>query len=417
MGYENVNKIMQFGEGVFLRGFIEPLVQRMNRENGFRGEVYAVKPRPGAVNPAFAAQDCRYHLVVRGCDEQGRVVEQVEEITCLKHVYSSSDEWSDVEKLACDPELRFVFSNTTEAGIVYEENNFDTFPGKLARLLKKRCASGLPGVTVLPCELIEDNGQTLREYVLRYLAGDPAAEYVRTQCRFVDTLVDRIVSGFPADAARYDGADKLMVAVEPFAFLALRADAPLGAELPLPQDTAFWVDDLKPYRTRKVRALNASHTAMVSGGLLAGFAEVQQLMADMAFRRRIEVTLYDEILPTIALPEKEKRAFADAVMRRFDNPFAHHKLEAISLNSVSKWRVRVLPVILDSKTLPYYLAHSLGELYKRYCRTGATGDTAEVAARFAAGSSLDEFLADRELWGMDLHTVPGLAEAAEEGAL
>ena len=416
MDHENVNKIMQFGEGVFLRGFIEPLIQRMNRESDFHGEVYAVKPRPGAVNPAFAARQCRYHLLVRGCGDDGQAAETVEEITCLKRVWSSSGEWDEVEKLACDPSLRFIFSNTTEAGIVFEENNFDTFPGKLARLLKKRFASRLPGVTVLPCELIEDNGRTLREYVLRYLSGDSAAEYVRTQCRFVDTLVDRIVSGFPADAARFDAEDPLMVAVEPFAFLALKADAALLKELPLPPDTALVTDDLKPYRTRKVRALNASHTAMVSGGLLAGFAEVQQLMADKAFRRRIEVTLYDEILPTIALPEAEKRAYADAVMRRFDNPFAHHKLEAISLNSVSKWRVRVLPVILDSKTLPYYLAHSPGELFKRYRETGAAGDTAEVAARFAAGCSLDEFLADRELWGMDLHTVPGLAEAAREAA-
>ena len=416
MNHEKVTKIMQFGEGVFLRGFVEPLIQRMNREHDFHGEVHAVKPRPGAVNPAFAAQHCRYRLVVRGCGPDGRAVEKVEEITCLKRVYSSSEEWDEIEKLVCDPALRFIFSNTTEAGIVYEENNFDTFPGKLARLLKKRCASGLPGVTILPCELIEDNGQTLRRYILRYLADDPAADYVRTQCRFVETLVDRIVSGFPADAARCDGADKLMVAAEPFAFLALKAEPPLGDELPLPPDTALRVDDLKPYRMRKVRALNASHTAMVSGGLLAGFAEVQDLMADRDFRRRIEVTLYDEILPTIALPEAEKRAYADAVMRRFDNPFAHHKLAAISLNSVAKWRVRVLPVILDSRRLPYYLSRSLGELFKRYRQTGAAGDTAEVAARFAAGCSPDEFLADRELWGMDLHAVSGLAEAVREAS-
>ena len=413
----SVNKILQFGEGVFLRGFIEPLIQRMNKESDFNGEVYAVKPRGGAVPQKFADQNCQYNLLVRGIAEDNSVVEKVEKITCLKRVYSSSDEWQEVEKLACDADLRFIFSNTTEAGIAYEEGNFDTFPGKIARLLKKRSEAKLPGVTVMPCELIEDNGQTLREYVLRYLENDPAADYVKNSCRFYDTLVDRIVSGFPADYARFDAADQLMVAVEPFAFLAVKADPELLKTLPLPQDVAVLTNDLKPYRTRKVRSLNASHTCMVPGGLLAGFTEVQELMQDDVFGKRIEKTLFEEILPTIDLPEAEKRSFAVSVMQRFANPFAHHKLEAISLNSVSKWRVRILPVIQDSKVLPYYLSRSLGELYKRYRATGAAGDTAEVVAKFNGNYTFDDFAADQELWGMDLHSIDGLVEAARECAI
>ena len=411
------NKILQFGEGVFLRGFVEPLVQRMNETSDFNGEVYAVKPRAGAVSAKFAEQDCRYSLLVRGIAENNEPVETVEKITVLKKVFSCSEEWAEIEKIACDEELRFVFSNTTEAGIVYEEHNFDTFPGKLARLLKKRGQAGLPGVDILPCELIENNGRTLREYVLRYLAGDEACDYVKNECRFYDTLVDRIVSGFPADYARFDGGDRLMVAVEPFAFLAVKGTAELLERLPLQEDTVLLTDDLTPYRTRKVRALNASHTGMVSGGLLAGFIEVQELLADKNFRRRIEQTLFEEILPTIALPEAEKRAFAESVLRRFANPFAHHKLEAIALNSVAKWKVRVLPVILDSKLLPYYLSRSLGELFKRYKLNHAGGDTAEVAARFAENYSIDDFLSDKALWDMDLHAIPGMAEAVREAAL
>ena len=408
------NKILQFGEGVFLRGFPDALVERMNRESDFHGEVYAVKPRPGAVQEAFAAQDCRYHLLVRGVADDGTLVERLEEITSLKRVYSSSDEWGEIEKLAADPELRFVFSNTTEAGIAYDENNPDTFPGKLARLLRKRFQAGLPGVVVLPFELIEHNGETLRNYVLRYLAGEPAAEYVRKECRFFDTLVDRIVSGFPADAAQFDPDDRLMVAAEPFAFLALQAPEALREILPLPADTVFCVPDIAPYRTRKVRLLNASHTAMVAGGLLAGFQEVGELLETPVFRKRIESTLYDEILPTVPLPEREKRSFADAVLRRFANPFAHHKLASIALNSAAKWRVRVLPVILDSAVLPRYLARSFGELYSYYRRSGAAGDTAAVAARFAGEYPFEAFLSDRELWGMDLSSIPGFADAARE---
>ena len=215
------NKILQFGEGVFLRGFIEPLIQRMNKEKNFNGEVYAVKPRAGAVPGKFASQNCQYNLLVRGITEDNQTVETVEKITVLKQVLSSSEEWTKVEEIACDPDLRFIFSNTTEAGIAYEAGNFDTFPDKLARLLKKRFTVGRAGVDVLPCELIENNGQTLKEYVLRYLENDPASDYVKNECRFYDTLVDRIVSGFPADFARFDADDQLMVAVEPFAFLAI----------------------------------------------------------------------------------------------------------------------------------------------------------------------------------------------------
>ena len=411
------NKILQFGEGVFLRGFIEPLVQRMNNESNFNGEVYAVKPRAGAVPGKFAAQNCQYNLLVRGITGNNETVETVEKITVLKQVLSSSEEWALVEKIACDPELRFIFSNTTEAGIAYEAGNPDTFPGKLARLLKKRSENNLPGVDILPCELIENNGQTLKEYVLRYLENGAAYDYVKNECRFYDTLVDRIVSGFPADYERFDADDQLMVAVEPFAFLAVRGSAELLERLPLPEDVAVLVDDLAPYRTRKVRALNASHTCMVSGGLLAGFSEVQELLADETFRKRIEVTLFDEILPTIALPDAEKRAFAESVLQRFANPFAHHKLEAIALNSVAKWKVRILPVILDSKVLPGYLSRSLGELYKRYRSNNAAGDTAEVAKCFSGDYSIDDFLSDKELWDMDLHEIAGFAELVREAAL
>ena len=411
------NKILQFGEGVFLRGFIEPLIQRMNKENSFNGEVYAVKPRAGAVPQKFIDQNCQYNLLTRGIAADNSVVEHVEKITCLKQLLSSSEDWAAVEALACDKELTFIFSNTTEAGIAYDPENPDTFPGKLARLLKKRFEAGQPGVVIMPCELIENNGQTLKEYVLRYLGSDPAAEYVANECSFYDTLVDRIVSGFPADYERFDANDQLMVAVEPFAFLAVKAPAELLQKLPLPADVAVLTDDLNAYRTRKVRCLNASHTCMVSGGLLAGFSEVQELLDNAAFRKRIEDTLFREILPTVALPEDSKRAFAESVLQRFANPFAHHKLEAIALNSVAKWKVRILPVILDSSALPYYLSRSLGELYKRYKLNNAAGDTAEVAARFNGNYSIDDFLADKALWDMDLHDVPGLADAAREAAL
>ena len=405
-------KIMQFGEGVFLRGFWEPMIEQMNRESDFHAEVYAVKPRKGAVPQAYARQNCRYHLLLRGVDQNGETIENLEDITCLKALYSSSAQWDKVEELARDPRLKIIVSNTTEAGIVYEKNNPDTFPGKLAKLLQIRAAAKLPGVAIFPCELIVKNGDRLREYVLRYLSNDPAADYVRNECRFYNTLVDRIVSGFPADAASFDPDDQLMVAADPFSFLAVEAEESLRQTIPFPEDSVLLTSDITPYRLRKIRGLNASHTAMVPAGILAGFSEVKELMDDPRFRKRIETTLFDEILPTIPLPEVEKLEFAKAVIRRFCNPFTHHKLEAIALNCVAKWKERILPILLESKDLPYYLSGTAGELYCFLQKSNAIFDEPEVAAKFANPYSLDDFLGDTALWGMDLRTIPGLQQAA-----
>ncbi len=414
---EKMMKILQFGEGNFLRGFIEPLIERMNREADWGGVVFAVKPRPGECNPAFDAQDCRYHVLARGMVE-GRLVEQLEKITCLERVYSSSGEWAELERLICDPELGLVISNTTEAGIEYRAGNHQTFPGKLARLLSLRARAKLPGVAVLPCELIEHNGVKLREYILAYLAEDAvAASYVETHCRFFDTLVDRIVAGFPPDAARYAADDKLLVATEPFAFMAIQADGELRKEFPFPTDTVVLAPDIAPYRERKVRCLNGSHTAMAAGALLTGFSEVAEVLADSDFRRRIETTLTQEILPTLQLPEPAKTAYVGSILERFSNPFAHHKLMSIALNSISKWRVRVLPVILDyqrdKQSLPYYLTRSLGELIQFY-RTGKYDDAAAVLVFFDQNHVLGTILGAKELWGMDLRDIPGLEAAVKE---
>ena len=308
-------KILQFGEGNFLRAFIDYMIEVMNRR-GFGGEVYIVKPIPGPVNPAFEEQNCRYHVLARGISN-GETVERLDEITCVKKVYASSLEWPLIEDVILDPECRWIFSNTTEAGIEYVPGNCDTFPGKLARLLALRARAGLEGVNLVPCELIEKNGDKLREYILKYLEGDEcAATFVREKCRFYNTLVDRIVAGYPQDAEKYAPGDKLLTATEPFIFMAIQSDE----QLPLPEEYVACVPDITPYRLRKVRCLNASHTAMVCGGLTAGFTEVDQLLKDPDFRKRIETTIFQEILPTIDLDADVMNAYAKAVLERFENP-------------------------------------------------------------------------------------------------
>ena len=220
-------KVLQFGEGNFIRAFLDWLVERMNRVSGFDGAVQIVKPRCGIeacrrVND----QDGLYHIVQRGVLD-GKPVESIELVECVKGCLDPVAEWESVLATARLPELRFVFSNTTEAGIEYRAGE-DTFPSKVARLLAARCEAGLPGLVFLPCELIEANGDRLRECVLKYLSGEPSvAEYVERECVFCNTLVDRIVSGFPQkDCGRYfrqlGAEDRLLVCGEPFFFLAIQ---------------------------------------------------------------------------------------------------------------------------------------------------------------------------------------------------
>ena len=359
-------KILQFGEGGFLRCFFEEMVQRMNERAGFDGAVQILQPRGeelNAVSSALAAQGCRYHLCLRGL-ERGQVVESLMSIDCVAGI----DVAARVERYAALPELRFVVSNTTEAGIQYVKGA-DTFPAKVLRLLKARRAAGLPGLVFIPCELIERNGDNLKACVLRHLADESddqtiqaVRQYVEDECVFCSTLVDRIVSGRPDEesAARYarrlGAADASLVCGEPFSFFAVQTPPGYDLERELPLRAAganvAYTDDLVPYRTRKVRFLNATHTTMVHLAMEAGFTEVAQCLADPDFGSFVRRVVFDEIFPTVDLPDDEKRAFAESVLERFANPFAHHRLASIALNTVSKWRTRCLPVVCD-----YYRLH------------------------------------------------------------
>ena len=354
-------KILQFGEGNFLRCFIDWMVQRMNDKASFDGAVRIIQPRGtelNAISRAINAQGGRYHTCLRGIIG-GKTVEEIGEITCVKGV----DTAANVETYATDPDLRFVFSNTTEAGIQYVKGA-DTFPAKVLRLLKARHAAGLPGLVFIPCELIEDNGDNLKACVLRHLADESNNQtiqtikhYVEDECVFCSTLVDRIVAGRPdpESAERYarelGERDEVLVCGEPFHFFVIETPEgfDLEAELPLKKAgvNVVYTPDMQPYRTRKVRFLNATHTTMVYLGLEKGFTEVAQCIADKDFNAFVRKVIFDEIFPTVNLPEAEKRDYAESVLERFANPFAHHQLKSIALNTIAKWKTRCLPVVCD----------------------------------------------------------------------
>lgn len=418
-------KVLQFGEGNFIRAFLDWLVERMNRVSGFDGAVQIVKPRGGIeacrrVND----QDGLYHIVQRGVLD-GKPVESIELVECVRGCLDPVAEWESVLATARLPELRFVFSNTTEAGIEYRAGE-DTFPSKVARLLAARCEAGLPGLVFLPCELIEANGDRLRECVLKYLSGEPSvAEYVERECVFCNTLVDRIVSGFPQkDCGRYfrqlGAEDRLLVCGEPFFFLAIQGPEWLSKELPFEKTglDVRLVKDLAPYRTRKVRFLNGAHTSSVLGAHLAGLTYVDEMVRDERFGAFLRRVLFEEVMPTVCLPEDEKKSYAQAVLERFANPFAEHRLLSIALNSVSKWRVRVLPTLLDYTALfgklPPCLTKSMSYLIDFY-RTCPFQDTPQVTAFFERRPGTAEILGNTEFWGMDLNGIPGFTQAVAEG--
>ena len=371
-------KILQFGEGNFLRCFIDWMVQKMNDRAGFDGQVQIIQPIGDELcvpSQILNARGGKYHTCLRGVIG-GKTVEEIEEISSVKGV----DLAAKLEKYATLPSLRFVVSNTTEAGIQYVKGE-NTFPAKVLRLLKARHAAGLPGLVFIPCELIEHNGDNLKKCVLQHLADAPDAAleaYVRNDCVFCSTLVDRIVAGRPdpESAARYEKQlgerDEVLVCGEPFHFFVIETPAGFDLERELPLRKAgvnvVYTPDMQPYRTRKVRFLNATHTTMVYLGLEKGFTEVAQCIADPEFNAFVRQVVFDEIFPTVDLPDAEKKEYAESVLERFANPFAHHQLKSIALNTIAKWKTRCLPVVCDYYRLNGKLPEAMMKGYEAIAR-------------------------------------------------
>jgi len=436
-------RILQFGEGNFLRTFIDWMVDRMRTAAGYDGSVVLVKTIPGPFSPAFAAQDDRYTVVIRGRAD-GRVVEERSRIQVIAGRCNPYEDFPGFLAAAGNPDLRVIVSNTTEAGIVLKETDraedrpASSYPGKLAQLLRARylALGGTPAsaLLVMPCELIERNGQTLREFVLvhaRRWYGDPAFErWLSDDCTFVDTLVDRIVPGHDPEArtrlrAETGFDDALLTVGEPYHLLAIQ-----GAEredlLPLRKAglNVVWTGDITPWRLLKVRILNGGHTFLAMTGPALGVASVRACLEHPVLRPALERLYAREIIPALPLPEAEGQAYARTILDRFDNPFMVHSLESIALNSVSKWRARLLPSAADFAAgqgfAPPLIAFSLAALVQRYTTVAGIQDDAAVLAGFAALRPLAEAdpdraaraaLADPAIWGGPLPEVPGLAEA------
>lgn len=406
-------KIIQFGEGVFLRGFVDDFIQKMNEKHLFNGSVVVVQPRKGGRVQILNEQKGKYNLYLRGIENGAVKVEHsvVEAISRGIDPYENFDEYM---ALADQPEVKFIFSNTTEAGIVFDESckfcdrPASSYPGKLTQLLYKRFQNGLGGFRLLPCELIDNNGGELKKCVLQYAAlwqlGEGFIKWLETENSFCNTLVDRIVTGFPKEEAEsLDPADRLLDTAELFHLWVIEGH--FEEELPLQKAGihVIWTDNAAPYKKRKVRLLNGSHTSMALGALLAGLETVGECMNDEVVFAFLQKCLFGEILPTIGAA-KENKEFAENVLDRFRNPYIKHQLRSIALNSVSKFSVRVLPTMIEYKEqngiFPPALTLSLALLIAFY-KKDEPADSPEVIALMKE-KSIDEILSNSELWKCDL---------------
>jgi tagaturonate reductase len=405
--------IIQFGEGNFLRGFFDYFLDVMNKNGLYDGKAVVIQPREGGKCGLLNEQNCKYNLYLRGIDK-GEIKKEhhfIESISRCVDPYKSFDEYMS---LAENPDLKFVVSNTTEAGIAFDEScKLDdkpckSFPGKLTQLLYKRYKNGLSGFIFLPCELIDNNGDELKKCVVKYVEfwglEDAFITWINNENTFSNTLVDRIVTGYPNDeTAQLHKDDKFLDTAEIFHLWVVEGD--FEDELPLKKAgfNVIWTDDAKPYKKIKVRILNGAHTSLVAGAILSGVETVGQAMGDETAFAFLNKAMKEEILSTIGENE-DSISFANSVFDRFKNPFIQHKWRSIALNSVSKFSVRVLPTLLEYKEknnrLPKCLTMSLAFLiyfYKNDCP-----EDAQSVIEIMKNDSIEDILKNEALWGEKL---------------
>ena len=409
--------VIQFGEGGFLRGFADYFFQKLQDKGLFDGSVVIVQPIEKGMCSVLEQQGCEYNLFLRGIDN-GQVVDEHTHIDIISRCVNPYENFESYMKLAENPDFRFIVSNTTEAGIEYVDSNQFTdaparsFPGKLTQLLYKRFRLGLKGFIILSCELIDHNGEELEKCCLRYAdlwgLGEEFKTWLVQENDFCSTLVDRIVTGFPRDeheelCRRIGEQDNMMDTAEIFHLWVIQGSH--EDELPL-QKAGFhvvWTDNVDPYKKRKVRILNGAHTSMVLGAHLYGLKTVGECLKDEKVSALLRKCIFGEIIPAIGDTE-DNRKFGEAVLERFSNPFIKHMLLSIALNSVSKFRARVLPTILEYRDMfgscPQGLTFSLAALIAFY-RTDDANDSQEIMD-FMKTAPVEDILKREDYWGQDL---------------
>lgn len=404
--------VIQFGEGNFLRGFFDYFLHILNEQGLYDGKAVVVQPREGGKCALLSHQSCEYNLYLRGVD--GGEIKN--EHYCVKSISRAIDPYKSYEEymaLADNPDFRLVVSNTTEAGIAFDstcaftDRPCKSFPGKLTQLLYRRYKNGMKGFIFLPCELIDNNGAELKNCVIRYAQHwgleEGFVDWVNSENAFANTLVDRIVTGYPDDGtAEKHPDDKFLDAAEIFHLWVIEGN--FEDELPLKKAgfNVVWTEDVTPYKKIKVRILNGAHTSLVAGALLSGIETVGDAMENELTYAFLNKCMKSEILATIGENE-ESTAFAASVFDRFKNPFIKHKWSAIALNSVSKFAVRVMPTIIEYKEKfgDYPKCLTLAFAYLIYFYKNGEPQDSEDVVSIMKNDSIQAILGNTALWQRD----------------
>ena len=440
-------RIIQFGEGNFLRAFVDWIVYNMNEKASFNTNVVIVQPIEQGMVDMLNAQDGLYHLNLQGLDK-GKQVNSIELIDVVSRGLNPYTQFDEYLKLAENPDMRFVISNTTEAGIAFRaEDKLDdkpakSYPGKLTQLLYHRFktfkGAADKGFIILPCELIFHNGAELKKCIEQYIElwklGAAFKQWFETACGVYSTLVDRIVPGYPKDTideilAKISYDDKLVVKAEIFHLWVVEAPASVAKEFPADKAglNVLFVPSEKPYHERKVTLLNGPHTVLSPVAYLSGLNTVREACEDAVVGKFISRVMFEELLPTLDLPKAELEAFANDVLDRFRNPFVKHFVTSIMLNSFPKFKTRDLPglkICLQRKgSLPQGIVLGLAAICTYYkggkrgsdvitpnddqkildllTNLWASGDVKKVAQ----GVLSADFI-----WGEDLNKISGLTD-------
>ncbi|KUP36986.1 tagaturonate reductase [Bacillus halotolerans] len=433
-------KILQFGEGNFLRAFVDWQIEQLNRHTDFNGSVAVVQPRGSEKIKRLNDQDGLFTLFLQGM-KGGEAVNEKMIINSISRGIDLFSDYDEFKKLASSEELRFIISNTTEAGIVCEKEDRledrpqKTFPGKLTAFLYFRyqafAGDETKGCVLIPCELIENNGQKLKESILHYAdlweLEEGFTQWIQNANTFCNSLVDRIVPGFPVDSMNEINAelgyqDELIVVGEQYYLWVIEGPNWIGEELPFAAAGLHTkiVSDLTPYRLKKVRILNGAHTAMTPVASLYGLKTVRDSVEHPAVGRFVEELIHDEILPVLKMEGLVQ--YAEDVLNRFKNPYIKHYVESIALNSVSKFKTRNLPTLQEyveqKGQLPARLVFSLSALLYVYRKKEMQDDPAvlqffqevwnqETGDMLRIASAL---LGEQWLWGANLNEIPKLTE-------
>lgn len=417
--------IIQFGEGGFLRSFADMFIHKMNEQGLYDGRVVVVQPIEKGLVSVLNNQNGVYHQYLRGI-EGGKVINECTKVTSISRGINPYTDFEEYLKLAHNPDMRIIISNTTEAGIEFlgteklQDQPPKSFPAKLAVLLYERFKAKLPGFIIFSCELIDHNGDYLKQYVQQYARlwelPESFMTWIEKENHFCNTLVDRICTGYPRDEAedlvKELGMEDLLInTAEIFHLWVIEGN--FEDEIPLSKAgvNMIWTNNVSPYKKRKVRILNGGHTSMVLAARLYGLSTVKECIDDVTVNAFLHRTIFEEIIPTLGNTEEDIQ-FGTAVLERFANPFVKHQLLSIALNSVSKFKTRVLPTMLEyydnNKALPLCMTLSLAALIAFY-RTEEANDGEDIIS-FMKNASVDDILKKVEYWGTDLSFTKNMVE-------